>query len=124
MMSSMESASTLDARLGPNCSRYARCMPAPRKLSAYAAAIVGKLRNLAPYAVMELVLPGGSLMALLLWLYRRQKKVPVFPDSLDTLHITLRYVASRLAIANHRTRCALRESARILLLGKRESSAI
>jgi hypothetical protein len=36
-------------------------------------------RNLAPYAVLELVLPGGSLLALLLWLYRRQKKAPVFP---------------------------------------------
>jgi hypothetical protein len=73
----MESASTLNARLGANCSRYTRCLPAPRKPSAYAAAIVAKLRDLAPYAMMELVLPGGSLMALLLWLYRRQKKVPI-----------------------------------------------
>jgi hypothetical protein len=32
----------------------------------------------APYALMELVLPGGSVMALLLWLYRRQRKVPAF----------------------------------------------
>ena len=42
-----------------------------RKLRAYAAAAMAKLRVLAPYAVIELVLPGGSLMALLLWLYRR-----------------------------------------------------
>jgi hypothetical protein len=42
-----------------------------RKLQAYAAVAVAKLRDLAPYAVMELVLPGGSLMALLLWFYRR-----------------------------------------------------
>jgi hypothetical protein len=41
------------------------------KLRAYAAAAAAKLRDLAPYALMELVLPGGSLMALLLWLYRR-----------------------------------------------------
>jgi hypothetical protein len=60
-------------------------MPAPRKLSTYAAAIVAKLRDLAPYAVIELVLPGGSLMALLLWLYRRQKRGPAFPASLETL---------------------------------------
>ncbi len=85
MMSSMESTSTFNAGLGPKCRRFTRCMPAPRKLSAYAAVIVAKLRDLAPYAVMELVLPGGSLMALLLWLYRRQKKVAVFPDSLETL---------------------------------------
>jgi len=43
-----------------------------RKFRAYAAAVAAKLRDLAPYAVLELVLPGGSLMALLLWLYRRR----------------------------------------------------
>ena len=36
---------------------------------------VAKLLELAPYAALELVLPGGSLMALGLWLYRRQRKV-------------------------------------------------
>jgi hypothetical protein len=30
------------------------------------------LKELAPYAILELVLPGGSLMAILLWLYRRR----------------------------------------------------
>jgi hypothetical protein len=80
----MEPTSTVGARSLPDCSPYARWSPALRKLSAYATAVVGKLRDLAPYAVIELVLPGGSLMALLLWLYRRQKKGPVFPDSLHT----------------------------------------
>ena len=42
-----------------------------RKLWAYAAAAAAKLRDLAPYAAIELVLPGGSVVALLLWLYRR-----------------------------------------------------
>jgi len=51
---------------------------APRNLGAYAAAVIAKLRVFAPYALMELILPGGSVMALLLWLYRRQKKAPVF----------------------------------------------
>jgi hypothetical protein len=37
--------------------------------------ITGKV---APYALLELILPGGSMMALLLWFYRRQRKVPVF----------------------------------------------
>jgi hypothetical protein len=41
-------------------------------------AVVGRLRDLAPYAVMELILPGGSLIAVLFWLYRRQKKAPKF----------------------------------------------
>lgn len=30
------------------------------------------LRQLGPYAAIELVLPGGSLLALLLWLCRRR----------------------------------------------------
>lgn len=48
------------------------------KVGARAWAVAGVLRNLAPYAVIELLLPGGSLMALLLWLYRRQKKASIF----------------------------------------------
>jgi hypothetical protein len=37
-------------------------------------AVIAKLRNLAPYAALELVMPGGSVMAILLWLYRRRKQ--------------------------------------------------
>jgi hypothetical protein len=32
-----------------------------------------KLKELAPYAALELIMPGGSVMALLLWLYRRHR---------------------------------------------------
>jgi len=78
MISAMEFISTFRARRVPKSNRYARWMSAPWNLGAYAAAVVAKLKDLAPYAVIELVLPGGSLMALLLWLYRRHKKVPVF----------------------------------------------
>jgi hypothetical protein len=39
----------------------------------FAAAAVLRLKSLAPYAVIELILPGGSMIALLLWLYRRRK---------------------------------------------------
>jgi hypothetical protein len=46
---------------------------APRNFSGFAAAVIARFRALAPYALMELVLPGGSVMALLLWLYRRRK---------------------------------------------------
>jgi hypothetical protein len=38
----------------------------------YAAAVM-RLKALAPYALIELILPGGSVMGLLLWLYRRRK---------------------------------------------------
>jgi hypothetical protein len=43
-------------------------------LSTRAAAVVAMLGEFAPYAAIELVLPGGSLVALLLWLRRRHKK--------------------------------------------------
>jgi len=34
--------------------------------------IFGKLRQLGPYMAIELILPGGSLIALALWLYNRK----------------------------------------------------
>ena len=49
-----------------------------RKLNNHALAIATKLREFAPYAAIELILPGGSLMALLLWLYRRKKRSSFF----------------------------------------------
>jgi hypothetical protein len=59
--------------------------PALRNRRAAATAVFAKFRALAPYAMLELVLPGGSLMALLLWLYRRQKKPPGYLVSLNLL---------------------------------------
>jgi hypothetical protein len=41
-------------------------------------AVIVRLKALAPYALIELVLPGGSVIALLLWLYRRQKNRVAF----------------------------------------------
>src|SRR6202012_2760115 len=38
-----------------------------------AVAVLVRLKALAPYALIEIVLPGGSLVALGLWLYRRRK---------------------------------------------------
>ncbi len=83
-MCSVESISTFNARPTPDCSRYARCASAARKLRGYMGAVAVKLRELAPYAAIEMVLPGGSLMALLLWLYRRQRKAPYSPAPANT----------------------------------------
>jgi hypothetical protein len=47
--------------------------PAQRDWGGYAAAVSVRLKALAPYALIELILPGGSVMALLLWLYRQRK---------------------------------------------------
>jgi hypothetical protein len=35
------------------------------------------VREFGPYAALELVVPGGSVIAVLLWLYRRHKRVEV-----------------------------------------------
>jgi hypothetical protein len=54
-----------------------RWTPALRNWVEIAAAVIVKLKDLAPYALIELVLPGGSVMALLLWLYRRRRWGPL-----------------------------------------------
>jgi hypothetical protein len=41
-------------------------------INKWATRIFGKLRELGPYLAIELVLPGGSLLALGLWLYNRK----------------------------------------------------
>jgi hypothetical protein len=42
-------------------------------MTAAARAAIAGLKEFGPYAAIELVLPGGSLFALLLWLYRRRQ---------------------------------------------------
>ncbi|MDB6085011.1 MAG: hypothetical protein JWN43_2892 [Gammaproteobacteria bacterium] len=43
------------------------------KPDGYLSEAFAHLWSLAPYAAVELILPGGSLIAFLLWLYRRRK---------------------------------------------------
>jgi hypothetical protein len=43
----------------------------------WAVRAVALLRGIGPYAAIEILLPGGSLFALLLWLYRRYKVATV-----------------------------------------------
>jgi hypothetical protein len=57
--------------------RVWRWPAASRELGARAAAVVAKF---APYAAIELVMPGGSLVALLLWLYRRRRSDTYSPS--------------------------------------------
>jgi hypothetical protein len=44
------------------------------KLAARMARGVAILRSVGPYAVIEILLPGGTLLALLLWMYRWRKQ--------------------------------------------------
>ena len=72
-MSLMELTSIFGAKPVPDHKHPAGGASALRRARAYTAYIVCKLRMLAPYAAIELVLPGGSVIALLLWFWRRQK---------------------------------------------------
>jgi len=78
MMSASESTPTLISWLVFNPERNGQHWTAPRMWSGHRAAVVARLRELAPYAAI-LVLPGGSVIALLLWLYRRQKGASLIP---------------------------------------------
>jgi hypothetical protein len=55
------------ARLIAERVRLAAGVPGP------AGRVIALLRELGPYAAIELILPGGSLLALLLWLWRRRR---------------------------------------------------
>jgi hypothetical protein len=50
------------------------------------ARLAALLRDVGPYAAIELLLPGGSLIALGLWLYSRHKSgKPLLPSFLGRL---------------------------------------
>ena len=46
-----------------------------KKLSVWLDRGLKGLRQLGPYAVAELLLPGGTVVAVLLWLYRRHRRM-------------------------------------------------
>jgi hypothetical protein len=51
-------------------------------------AIVAKMREFAPYTALELIVPGGSVMAVLLWLYRRRKRASLLSSAVEALRAT------------------------------------
>jgi hypothetical protein len=69
----MTSADSMSIMKGRAIWRDAGWTHTIRNCGVYAAAGIVRLKALAPYALIELILPGGSVMALLLWLYRRRK---------------------------------------------------
>jgi hypothetical protein len=69
----MNSANFMSIIKGRAIWRNGRWALALRSWIGHAAAVILRFKALAPYALIELVLPGGSLMALLLWLYRQRK---------------------------------------------------
>jgi len=47
-------------------------IPMKAQLNPLIARVPALLRSLGPYAAIELLLPGGSIIALLIWLYRHR----------------------------------------------------
>ena len=45
-----------------------------KKLSAWFPGGLAGLREFGPYALAELLLPGGTVVAVLLWFYRRHRR--------------------------------------------------
>jgi hypothetical protein len=56
-------------------SLHRRLPSVPSRIETWLPRLAGYLRELGPYAAIELLLPGGSLITLLLWLYRRRGSV-------------------------------------------------
>jgi hypothetical protein len=69
--------SIFEAGLAPIWRCIVRSPLGKRTLGAWTTVVFARLKDLAPYAMMELLLPGGSVLALTLWFYRRRKRVPV-----------------------------------------------
>ncbi|MDB6107107.1 MAG: hypothetical protein JWO52_7106, partial [Gammaproteobacteria bacterium] len=46
------------------------------KLSGRSMQVLAGVSEIGPYAAVELLMPGGSVIAVLLWLYRRYKRPP------------------------------------------------
>ena len=53
-------------------------LPVPANFKGWKGRIVRAVRVLGPYAAIELLLPGGSVIALLLWLYQRRRSEAKF----------------------------------------------
>jgi hypothetical protein len=72
MMPASEPKPTLISWLVFSPNRDEQSGAVPQRRSGHSAAVIERVRALAPYAAL-LALPGGSLLALSMWLYRRQR---------------------------------------------------
>jgi hypothetical protein len=77
--------SFLKTALAPIWRCIVRSPVGKRTLGAWTTAVFARLKHLAPYAVIELLLPGGSVLALSLWFYRRRKRAPALARSLNAI---------------------------------------
>ena len=64
-------------------------------LNPWIARLPAVLPGLGPYAAIELLLPGGSIIALLIWLYRQRTNVGARQPWLDTIQARPAVVENR-----------------------------
>jgi hypothetical protein len=64
-----------------------------QRLAAQLRRLAAATRQLAPYLLVELLLPGGSMIAVLLWILRGRLRLPLrratdrFPAKVAALHV-------------------------------------
>ena len=73
---------------------------------------IGFVRAIGPYAAIEIILPGGTLLALLFWLYRRYQRGERLPPVIARSMFKIRFGVHRLVEAAR--------TARRLSLGHRD----
>jgi hypothetical protein len=73
--------SIFNTGLAPIWRYIVRSLLGKRTLGAWTTMIFARLKDLAPYALIELLLPGGSVLALTLWFYRRRKGLPALSEA-------------------------------------------
>jgi hypothetical protein len=83
MMSALKSIFTATLASLRRC--LVRSTLGKRTLGNRTAVVLARLKDLAPYAVIELLLPGGSVVALSLWFYRRRRRVRPLVRALNAL---------------------------------------
>ena len=70
-------------------------------LTLWFARLPALLRALGPYAAIELLLPGGSIIAVLIWLCRHRANFPAWTRNAHALAPAAAVISESIAIPSH-----------------------
>jgi hypothetical protein len=76
MIAAATAASTSNCAIALQCGSAVLSEKVRSVRHGWMAGAIAGLKEFGPYAAIELVLPGGSLIAILLWLHRRRASGP------------------------------------------------